>query len=344
MDKVIITYLRSSSVSSFSWCQHKYWLQYNLGLQEESNKKAQKGNVVHKGLELLANKKLCLQNKQPQFKDAELDMEFSVSDLNPDSAIKYAFDHYKSKSAHDWDEKDFKECSKWMWDVLLFNDGMFSPLTRNILMPEQYFDIEINKPWSKYEYFLDDGSVISGNLRIKGTMDLVTKIDDRSIEYVDWKSGIRKDWSTGKQKEYNDLKKDFQLCLYHYALNHLYPDKDMIIMTIFFIKDGGPFSLCFDKSDISTTEEMIKKEFERIKHCQRPSRIIDYGKDKWKCVRLCRFHNEKHADDPEKNICTYLHEELIELGIKKAYIKHADKKTINSYGDGGGQSNRDEKK
>jgi hypothetical protein len=340
---MIITYLRSSSVSSFSWCQHKYWIQYNLGIQEESNKKAQKGNVVHKGLELLANKKLCLQNKQDLFKDAELDLEFSVGDLTPDTAIKYAFDHYKSKSSHDWDDKDFKECNKWLWDVLLFNSGMFSPLTRNIVMPEQYFDIEINKPWAKYEYFLDDGTVISGNLRIKGTMDLITRIGEKSIEYIDWKTGERKNWSTGKEKGYDDLKKDFQLCLYHYALDHLYPNEDMIMMTIFFVKAGGPFSLCFDKRDIPTTEEMIRKEFEKIKYCQRPSRIIDYGKDKWKCERLCKFHKEKHYQDENKNICTYLHEELIELGIKKAYIKHADKSIISSYGDGGGQSNRENK-
>ena len=55
---MIITYLRSSSVSSYSWCQHKYWLTYNLGFKDDSNKKAEKGNVVHKALELLANKKL----------------------------------------------------------------------------------------------------------------------------------------------------------------------------------------------------------------------------------------------------------------------------------------------
>lgn len=340
---MIVTYLRSSSVSSFSWCQHKYWLQYNLGLQEEANKKAQKGNVVHKALELLANKKLCLQNKEVEFKDVELDKIFNVSELSPDTAIKYAFDFYKDKSTHEWTDIDFKECTKWLWDVLLFNDGMFSPLTRNIVMPEQYFDIEIKKDWAKYEYKLDNNETIIGNLRIKGTMDLITRVGDKAIEYVDWKTGERKNWSTGKEKSYDDFYNDFQLRLYHYALNELYPNEDMIIMTIFFVKSGGPFSLCFHKEDIAETEQMIKREFEKIKYCQHPARIIDYGKDKWKCERLCRFYKEKHHEDENKNICTYLHEELIQLGIKKAYLKHANRKTVSSYGDGGGQSDRENK-
>ena len=117
----------------------------------------------------------------------------------------------------------------------------------------------------------------------------------------------------------------------------------MIMMTIFFVKAGGPFSLCFDKKDISTTEEMIRKEFEKIKSCNRPSRIIDYGKDKWKCTRLCNFFKEAHKDSNNTSICDYLHQEIIQLGINKAYIKHANKDTVKSYGDGGGQSNRENK-
>lgn len=652
---MIITYLRSSSVSSYAWCQHKYWLTYNLGFQDDSNKKAEKGNVVHKALELLANKKLCLQNETSTFTDSELKQTFSTIDISPESAILSAFDHYKNKSIHEWDDKDLKECSKWTWDTLLFNNGMFSPLARKIEQPEQYFDIEIEEPWAKYEYYLDDGTVMSGNLRIKGTMDLITRIDKKTIEYIDWKglavdtpiptetgwstmgelkigdiifdkdgnktkvlaksfkshktcykivfddksdvvcdnehlwllnteevkkitelkvgdciglakpiniedqdlpidpyvfgvwlgdgknrecsisslesfifeeitrrgyevgenmekrdkicqsrtvygiteklrkmnvlnnkhipiqylrssyaqrldllrglmdtdgninktrkqcvftscnkklsddvkelllslgqrvnqafvlrdtnfkknvsifplafraiginpfllprksnslgnwgvgqsnkrkiisidllkeqletqcisvdspsktylctkdmipthnTGERKNWATGKEKNYDDFYKDFQLRLYHYALNKLYPDEENIIITIFFNKSGGPFTLCFHKDDIKTTIEMIRYEYEKIKSCHFPSRIIDYGKDKWKCEKLCRFHKEKY-EDTEKSICDFMNKELIQLGMNVAYTKYANKKTVVSYGDGGGQSNRE---
>jgi hypothetical protein len=86
---------------------------------------------------------------------------------------------------------------------------------------------------------------------------------------------------------------------------------------------------------------MIKKEFEKIKNCNRPSRIIDYGKDKWKCIRLCSFYKEKHKDSENESICDHMHQELIQLGINNAYVKHAKKDTVKSYGDGGGQSNRE---
>lgn len=337
---MIITYLRSSSVSSYAWCQHKYWLTYNLGFQDDSNKKAEKGNVVHKALELLANKKLCLQNETSTFTDSELKQTFSTIDISPESAILSAFNHYKNKSTHEWDDKDLNECSKWTWDTLLFNNGMFSPLSRKIEQPEQYFDIEIEEPWAKYEYYLDDGTVMSGNLRIKGTMDLITRIDKKTIEYIDWKTGERKNWATGKEKNYDDFYKDFQLRLYHYALNKLYPDEENIIITIFFNKSGGPFTLCFHKDDIKTTIEMIRYEYEKIKSCHFPSRIIDYGKDKWKCEKLCRFHKEKY-EDTEKSICDFMNKELIQLGMNVAYTKYANKKTVVSYGDGGGQSNRE---
>ena len=31
-------------------------------------------------------------------------------------------------------------------------------------------------------------------------MDLVTRVKKGLIEYVDWKTGLRKDWTTGKEK------------------------------------------------------------------------------------------------------------------------------------------------
>ena len=59
-----------------------------------------------------------------------------------------------------------------------------------------------------------------------------------------------------------------------------------------------------DLEHILLVRENAEREFEKIKYCQHPARIIDYGKDKWKCERLCKFYKEQHAEDPSKNICT----------------------------------------
>ena len=39
---------------------------------------------------------------------------------------------------------------------------------------------------------------LKGQLAIKGTIDLVTKLNDDTIEVVDWKTGRRMDWTTGE--------------------------------------------------------------------------------------------------------------------------------------------------
>jgi hypothetical protein len=55
-------------------------------------------------------------------------------------------------------------------------------------------------------------------------------------------------------------------------------------MSINFINDGGAFSMCFYKSDLSSTENLIRKKFEEIKNCTKP-RLSKT----WKCTKLCYF-------------------------------------------------------
>ena len=47
-----------------------------------------------------------------------------------------------------------------------------------------HFDIEIDEDWAKYEYELPNGEKVSGNLAIKGRIDLVTQREDGIIEVV----------------------------------------------------------------------------------------------------------------------------------------------------------------
>ena len=160
---------------------------------------------------------------------------------------------------------------------------MFDPRNRHILCPEQHFDIEIKKPWSAYSYDTPEGK-LEGNLAIKGTIDLITLVDDNTIEIVDWKTGKRLDWATGKEKTQEKLEQDPQLRIYHYAISHLYPHINHIIFSIYFINDGGPFSICFDKSDLPKTEEMLRQKFEIVKNTRKP-RL----NKSWMCTKLCHF-------------------------------------------------------
>lgn len=264
-------------------CEQQYFLEYVLGHRSPSNKKADKGTICHKVLEILAHIKLCIQNAKSTYDDDVIGL-VDISSYNLDHIIEQVYNYYSSQfKHHEWEVKDFKDCRKWVYKALSDHNGIFDPRSRVIVQPEQHFDITIDKPWSNYKYETPTG-ILEGKLAIKGTIDLITKVNDNTLEVIDWKTGRRLDWATGEEKSLEKLYKDPQLKIYHYALSKLYPEYDHIIMSINFINDGGAFSMCFDKSDLESTEQIIRKKFEEIKRCKKPKLSKT-----WKCGKLCYF-------------------------------------------------------
>lgn len=270
-------------------CEQQYFIEYVLGHRSPSNKKADKGTIVHKVLEILAVMKQASQNKEKIIVD-DIFGEINLSKQDMFDAIfiheliDKIYEYYTSQfTHHEWEIKDKKDCIKWVNQALTYNNRMFDPRHRHIVQPEQKFDIIINKPWAKYEFDTKDGK-LEGNLGIKGTIDLITKIQDDTFEIIDWKTGRRLDWATGQEKTFAKLQQDPQLRMYHYAVSILYPEIDHIIVSINFINDGGAFSVCFDKSDLAQTEDMLRQKFEIIKSTQKP-RL----NKTWKCNKLCHF-------------------------------------------------------
>lgn len=280
---MIITYFRSSSFNTHSMCEQQYYIEYVLGMRGPSNKKADKGTITHKVLEILAVIKKGLQDNQSIVSD-DIVGDIDTKKYSLDQIIEQVYQYYTSQfHHHTWESVDFRDCKKWVYKAIELNDGMFDPRNRNILCPEQHFDFIIDKPWAEYSFDTMDGK-IDGKLGLKGTIDLITKIDDNTIEVIDWKTGKRLDWGTGQEKTHAKLQKDPQLMIYHYAVSQLFPSYDHIIVTIDFINDGGPFSLSFDKKDLSSTEDMLRQKFEIIKKTKKP-RL----NKTWMCNKLCHF-------------------------------------------------------
>lgn len=349
---MIVTFFRSSSFNAWSFCGMQYYLSYTLGLKPNAENgwkipkpqfKADKGNLVHKALELLARQKFAIQNGEAEFAEDEIGKKWSTTTFTPDQAFEEAWEFYsKIRTPHwPWDAKEYRLCRKWTFDAITMQNGMWNPMNRHVVMPEQYFDIVIEEPWAKYTYKLPNGEKLDGYLGLKGTVDLITELDADTLEYLDWKTGMRKDWVSGKQKDWKKLRDDPQLRLYHYALTRLYPNRKHIIMTIVFIQDGGPFSLDFGPADIPKTEQMIRERFETIRNCERPPRIIGNGADKWKCERLCAFYQNEWKDTG-KTVCNHIHQELLSIGMEKVGAKYSVGNAT-AYGSGGGVENRDSK-
>ena len=251
---------------------------YVLGHQTVSGKKAQMGTIVHKVMECLARCKKAIQdNKRTTVDDALGKLKATKKLLYTKDFVNeltdQSYNYYTSNCVHDYTKSDYNTCKKWVWMALDYNNGQFDPRERKIVEPEPHFDIEIDRPWAKVNYTLPNGEAFTGRLAIKGTIDLVTEVDDGVIEVVDWKTGQRKDWATGEQKDYEKLSKDPQLLLYYYAISKLFPQYEQAIMSIFYIRDGGPFSLCFDESDQEYFLDKLRTRFFQIKNNQKPKPI-----------------------------------------------------------------------
>jgi hypothetical protein len=259
----------------------QYFIEYNLGIRSPSNKKADKGTICHKVLEILAGIKLSMQNNESVYVDDILG-DIKVNDYNLTHITEKIYNYYTSQFKHHvWEPKDYKDCHLWVNKAITEHNGNFDPRNRNILQPEQHFDIVIKKPWAYYKYNKEN---LEGYLAIKGTIDLITKVNDNTIEIIDWKTGKRLDWATGQEKTLAKLQDDPQLRIYHYAVSNLYPEYDHIMVSINFINDGGAFTICYDKNDLPKTENMIRMKFDAIKN----TKIPQLNKS-WKCSKLCHF-------------------------------------------------------
>ena len=105
--------------------------------------------------------------------------------VNP--LIERSYEFYSKKSEHDWAPVDFKDCTNWTWMVPEYKNGLFDPRLRRIVATEPHFDQTFEEEWAKYDWEMPDGRQLSGNLSIKGTVDLITDLGDGVYEVIDWK-------------------------------------------------------------------------------------------------------------------------------------------------------------
>jgi len=290
---MIITYFRSSSYNRWDFCPTCYFAEYALGITGPANKKADKGTITHKILELLACAKKAYQARPTQ-KTIDSNIGIGRIDIQRvmenDTAYIRQLAHKifvrfsKKYSHHDWTERDEHDCYQWAWKALQMNNGTFDPRKSYIVDAEPYFDITLEHPAFEYNFTLK-GQALQGQLHIKGTIDLIRKIDEETYEIVDWKTGRRFNWNTGEEKTAEKLQTDPQLMLYHYAAHKLYPQAKTILVTINYINDGGAFTVSFDtNAAMQQIQKLLYQRFRDIKRCAIPAKYAS-----WKCKKLCHL-------------------------------------------------------
>jgi len=232
--------------------------------------------------------------------------------------VKRCCYYYAEKSLETWEAVDFLNARNFVWMALECDDGRYDPRNRTIVEPEREFNITFPDKWAKYEYTIG-GEKISGQFGIKGTIDLITQTSPTEYEIVDWKTGQRINWGTGKKKDYAYLQEDTQLMLYFFAAKHLYPDKD-IFFTIFFIRDGGPYTISFDESHLKKMKNYLRTHFEKVKANVNPSMIHPMQQD-FRCNKLCHFYKNKWKGS-NRNMCRFIQDEIQEIGMEKVIELH----------------------
>ena len=95
--------------------------------------------------------------------------------------------------------------------------------------------------------------------------------------------------------------------MYNYAISKLYPNYDQAIMTIFYTRDGGPFSMCFDKEDQDKADQELEDEGENIPASQ-------YVGEPVKTIP-----KSKHSDVKEIERETYHDVKAVEYFIKNKF-------------------------
>ncbi len=265
-----------------------------------------------------------------------------IDDIFDDKCLvkiaKPCFTYYSSISPFTWTDKDLISIIKWANELVSFQDGAFDPRKRTIFAIEHFFDFEIKQEWAKYSYDIDNKQ-IEGYLSLKGTVDLIEEVDENTIEVCDYKTGKKPfNWATGQDKGLKDFQKDPQLLIYYYALKNRYPDKN-ILFTVYYIKTGQPFTVCFDEDDYKKAEKLIQKRFEEIKKNNYPT-LISQTQEKreknFKCSKLCHFH-KNNWEGTDKSICHFMQDQVLDIGADSVMEKFGNFGKLASYGDGGGR-------
>lgn len=307
---MLVQSLSSSSLSQWERCPHSFFINQVLKFPSPPNKKAEKGSIVHKAMECLAKKKLAIQNGQHAIEDRDVGT-LLLGDCNPDLLTELAYNYISNRSQElEWVAADLRECKKWTQACLAYNNGQFDPMNWHIISPEHRFRIEMPSKWAKFKYTHPNGDVVEDTWKISGIVDLVQQLNEDTYEVVDYKTGQRKDWNSGQIKDYDKLYKDIQLRLYYYAVRKMYPNIPHVLVTIFFVNDGGPYTLTFDDSVIEETEKFLKERFIEIY-----STHIPRLNEKWQC-RWCPYYKQDETSNPNGlSVCYTIKNAIVQKGI-----------------------------
>lgn len=295
-------YLRSSSLKDWLECPIKYYLRYCLGILFPSGPSAKIGSTVHKIIEILANIK---QHEQAgtladiNYFDPETGWQCpgidTINDIDIGKLSQFVYDYYTKdikpedipktyqrkdprKSLNAW--IPFKKVTTALENLFAMSPRSFDVRQLNVYDCEHKFDIEIKEDWSKYQ-FTFRGKEYKGNLRFKGSIDLIIKNEDDTYSIVDWKTGDPVNHATGEEKTYEEFYDDIQGQLY-YLIATKYLGLNVRDVTFVYPVANKCFTVVYEDDD--SILERIRKIYFNMQQTQ----VVEPNKTDL-CMKLCPY-------------------------------------------------------
>ena len=269
-----------------------------LKMEDGSGKAALQGTIAHQVFEWMS--KLRKKNKTHIDPMWLLDQAWEMHiKLNPHIEIR--------RTTSRGEAADFKKCREAVETIL--NDEFYNPYKMdNIIDQERWFSIEMPGD----EWKTKDENKNDMQFTIRGFIDLVREIDEDTIEIIDWKTGQRMDFYSRVSIDPIQLMREIQPRLYHLASQNLYAKYKNIIITFYYINNGGPITISLSNEDIPFTLAAIWTFFNHV----RKDTLLKRNRS-WQC-RMCSYN--------KNDICTKVWSDLHAHGTKYIELKYKNMK------------------
>ncbi len=287
---MIIEYLSASRLDVYQSCPFRYFLQYHLKLPELKTQSiaTHKGSAVHEALELHVggeDYEKVLKDYYAKYKVWEFD------DRKPNRGFPHPV------------EKNCDTCQWAIYDKAGRTETICSIAQRSILdfdgCPKPNFedDLKLTKGVIHDENSVLNRKILGAEVafnkefdgfKVRGYMDLVTEIDEDTIEVLDYKTG-------NYTKNGEDAFKDLQMRIYSMVAKMIFPDYKYVLMTLAYLRKR-PVTVIFTKEDDAKTHDFLQEAYKKITDSSNPPRRKSF-KCNW-CVGYdeCGKIREQYLD------------------------------------------------
>jgi len=258
-------------------------MHYGLEMESKAGKAALQGTIVHQVFEwMIKLKKNGKTNVDPMWlldrawdehtkKSSEVDIRRTTTRRDKETG------EFKEAA-------DFKKCKLAIEEVV--GNKYYNPYDSDVVDSEQWFALEL--PGDEWECKDNNGK--TSQFKIRGFIDFLRLIDEKTIEIIDWKTGKRQNFYTQQTIDELSLPGEIQARLYHFAVSCMYPQYENILVTFYYTNDGGPITISLSDKDIVNTIAILHNFFKAVTK----DTLIRRNRH-WSC-KMCGYGNNGMCD------------------------------------------------